>query len=281
VRPIPLSSPIWRVCLRPSLLPFLLVAGAAGCASPGPSRPQPVHPESLTAEERARILLSDAAVPAGPGCTVSTGEAPAFSSRADSAAIAASLSRLAAEPGVPVGTVLLSVRADSLGELEWAMVLDSDLPAEVAALVPDLLEGRLKPDMADTDDGPRARGWSHRFRMTVAPEPSFQVGFPIACRPRLLNEGEVSRELTREAEASGHPLRSRIRERPTLLFIFVTEEGEPAEIRIEGTSGVAALDRISADVARQARFQPATTDGRPVPVWISIRFAIVTEPPAR
>ena len=54
------------------------------------------------------------------------------------------------------------------------------------------------------------------------------------------------------------------------IWFFITEDGSLSDLRVDESSGHEALDAAAIRVAQRFRFSPASDEGTPVPVWISV-----------
>lgn len=99
-------------------------------------------------------------------------------------------------------------------------------------------------------------------------EPRF---IPHDTPPRLLNGAEI-----RAALADGVPddLPEDASRGRVTLWLFVDESGAVRKLRLQGSSGFAALDALASRVAQRMAYRPALHQGRRVGVWVSqpIRF---------
>ena len=60
-----------------------------------------------------------------------------------------------------------------------------------------------------------------------------------------------------------------------VLWVFVTENGEVGNVRVQESSGYPALDAAAEAVMREAEFTPALNRDEPVPVWIALPVIFV------
>jgi TonB family protein len=90
---------------------------------------------------------------------------------------------------------------------------------------------------------------------------------PARTGPRLLNAADVQREVEarypRDLRAGGIG-------GVTRLSLWVGTDGTPGEVGVDRSSGHAALDSAAVSAGREMRFQPATEDGAPAGVRITI-----------
>lgn len=248
---------------------IILVLPACASAPAGPAgAAAPRHPAALSSQDRDRLVFTDAIPAPDESCTVRVTPPPPFDVIADSAAIHAALAAQWEAVGAEPGVAVLSVRADSAGAVRRADILETDLPAELARLIPAALDGRLEPRVERTDSGPRRVGWHHRIRVMAGPAPGFAVGHVVACRPSLLNPDAVSNQISEDMRARGLPFTRG--GRTAVVWIEVGVDGRPQQFRLTRSSGEAAFDDIALGVARRAVFRPATIDGSPVLVWVSL-----------
>jgi TonB family protein len=103
------------------------------------------------------------------------------------------------------------------------------------------------------------------------------------CPPSLTNETQVQRRLEVEAlaldelgflpEPGAGSLRS-------VLWIFVGDDGRPAELRVYESSGRIPVDEAAVRIMTNAVFTPARTEGIPVAAWVQIpvRFQVIAAP---
>lgn len=89
---------------------------------------------------------------------------------------------------------------------------------------------------------------------------------PRDTEPRLTNGREVERVLEerypsvlRESGVGG----------TVVLYVFVSEEGEPVRSQVLRSSGYPMLDAAAADVVERMEFSPALNRDRPVGVWVT------------
>ena len=91
--------------------------------------------------------------------------------------------------------------------------------------------------------------------------------------PLLRNSEEVQQSLVREYPPL---LRDAGVGGTVVLWFFVNEAGEVVKNQIHTSSGHAALDEAALRVAGHYEFSPATNDGKPVPVWVSLGINFTT-----
>jgi len=110
---------------------------------------------------------------------------------------------------------------------------------------------------------PTNPGLERRPTADVSREPVFT---PFTVAPSIRNRSEVVRAieqayppLLRDAGIGGR----------VLVYFFIDAEGNVGSVRIDKTSGHAALDAAALTVAEVYRFRPAENRGVDVPVWVS------------
>lgn len=96
---------------------------------------------------------------------------------------------------------------------------------------------------------------------------------PRDVEPRLTNGREIERVLQqrypsmlREAGIGG----------TVVLYVFVDENGRPANTQVQQSSGYPQLDAAAADVVERMEFSPAQNRDRPVGVWVLQRVDFST-----
>lgn len=62
------------------------------------------------------------------------------------------------------------------------------------------------------------------------------------------------------------------REATVVVRVLVNEEGHVVSTEVVGEEAGFGMDQEALSVARTARFQPATMDGVPVRMWVTLRF---------
>jgi TonB family protein len=246
----------------------MILALLPACGSAPAGAPVASHPAALSSQDRDRLLFTDAVALPDEGCSVRVTPPPPFDVIADSAAIHAALAAEWEAVGGEPGVAVLSVQADSTGGTRSADILETDLPADLARLIPAALDGRLEPRVEMTDSGPRPRGWSHRIRVVAGAAPRFAVGHVVTCRPSLLNQDALSRQITEDMRARGLPF-TRVG-RTAVAWIEVGVDGRPQQLRLNRSSGESTFDDIALGVARRAVFRPARVDATPVAAWVAI-----------
>ena len=105
---------------------------------------------------------------------------------------------------------------------------------------------------------------------SLSEQPAFT---PREVEPRLTNPGEFTRALERayppalkEAGIGGR----------VLLWVFVDEQGEVANVQLYESSGNEQLDEAAIATMRTGEFTPAQNRGEVVPVWIAIPVTFAT-----
>ena len=91
--------------------------------------------------------------------------------------------------------------------------------------------------------------------------------------PTLTNKDEVERLLTREYPTL---LRDAGIGGTVTVWFFIDETGGVVKNRINTSSGHAALDDAALRIAPHYEFSPATSEGKAVPVWVSLGIAFET-----
>ena len=61
-----------------------------------------------------------------------------------------------------------------------------------------------------------------------------------------------------------------------VLYVFVDENGLPANTQVQQSSGYPQLDAAAADVVDRMKFSPAQNRDRPVGVWVLQRVDFST-----
>ncbi len=156
-----------------------------------------------------------------------------------SAAFSILLFSFACELPEPVGTIHNTPQPAS--EPKDATATEIEAPSPV--------EEPLRPDAAPP---------------TISAEP---VATPHEKRPQLQNRDEFARELQ-----AGYP--ATLREAgiggTTVLWVFISKEGDVGSTRIAQGSGYPEIDAVAQRVMAAAEFSPAVRDGEPVAVWIQL-----------
>lgn len=94
-----------------------------------------------------------------------------------------------------------------------------------------------------------------------------QAPTPTLTAPRLLNAADVQREV----EARYPPaLRAGGIGGVATISLLVGRDGTPGDVRVERTSGHAALDSAAVAAGAEMRFRPATSDGEPTGMRVTI-----------
>lgn len=92
--------------------------------------------------------------------------------------------------------------------------------------------------------------------------------------PRPVWDEEAQRALVEVlapvVEAQRLPVNAR-----ALVWTLVGPDGRVADAVVQTTSSNAAFDRAAVAVAKRLRFRPATTEGRPLPVWVIREVSLV------
>jgi TonB family protein len=86
--------------------------------------------------------------------------------------------------------------------------------------------------------------------------------------PRLRNPGDVQRRLmwiNREATA-----------RQAVVQLLVQPDGSVSHGCVRQTSGNVTFDRAALEAAKEARFEPAQLEGRPVDAWVVLPLGVGT-----
>ena len=93
------------------------------------------------------------------------------------------------------------------------------------------------------------------------------TSIPFDRAPTLLGWREVAAVLEEEYPAL---LREAGVGGSAKVWLLIDADGVLRDIRIDESSGHQALDQAAIRVARVMRFSPASNEGEPVPVWVSI-----------
>jgi TonB family protein len=88
--------------------------------------------------------------------------------------------------------------------------------------------------------------------------------------PVIANRGEFLGVLERSLYASGLGAREVNRAAPAELAMKVDEQGQVVAVVVIRATGRAELDQFLLPIGYAARFEPARTDGTPVPVWADL-----------
>jgi len=111
--------------------------------------------------------------------------------------------------------------------------------------------------------------------VAIAKGPSAS-GFPGAESPRVTGGVKPPRYL--ENARPDYPAMARLQgyEGVVWLSVQVSPEGRVGDLRIKKSSGFDILDRAAARAVKTWRFEPATSMGNPVPMWVDlpIRFVL-------
>jgi protein TonB len=111
--------------------------------------------------------------------------------------------------------------------------------------------------------------------VAIAKDPSAS-GFPGAESPRVTDGVKPPRYL--ENAPPDYPAMARLQgyEGVVWLSVQVLPEGRVGDLRIKKSSGFDILDRAAARAVKTWRFEPATSMGNPVPMWVDlpIRFVL-------
>ena len=102
-----------------------------------------------------------------------------------------------------------------------------------------------------------------REEADVSAAPTFT---PFTIAPSITNREEV---ITAMKEAYPASLRDQGIGGTVRVYFFIDAVGEVGDVRIDQTSGNAAIDEAAMSVANAYRFSPAKNKGEPVPVWVS------------
>ena len=114
------------------------------------------------------------------------------------------------------------------------------------------------PDAAVTERG-----------LDVSEQPAF---LPRQVEPSLRNRQAFGQALERAYPAA---LKDASIGGTVVLWVFVTENGEVGNVRVQESSGYPALDAAAEAVMREAEFTPALNRDEPVPVWIALPVIFV------
>jgi TonB family protein len=89
--------------------------------------------------------------------------------------------------------------------------------------------------------------------------------------PALQNERAIARAAALRAESVpfvGEPV--------SHMWIQVSPDGHPGQIRVHGSSGYDQLDRIATSSVARAVFKPGSFDGIPIVMWVAIPITFTT-----
>jgi protein TonB len=97
---------------------------------------------------------------------------------------------------------------------------------------------------------------------------------PYDTPPRLLNGEEIQRILQREYPRD---LREARVEGRVILWAYVDEEGEVRQVRVQQSSGYAAMDQVALAVAQRMEYRPARNRDKKTAVWVQQAIAFVMQ----
>ncbi|HEX5872871.1 MAG TPA: TonB family protein [Longimicrobium sp.] len=211
-------------------------------------------------------LLSLAVLPVAAGAQADH-EEPPLSTFVDSAGLVAAVAALPAPDLPPEILPMFLVSFDSTGAVNKVETF-SDLPASYAEPVVAAIRAHLKPQP------PSRQPITTYLRVVAGPEPV--VDRPELSRvdpPRLANGPVLGRELEQvvtsfvgeEGSVTQGSYEAELRLR-------ILEDGtvDTLSVEVSRSTGDARLDREAVRVVRLARFRPATVEGRPVKIMVSL-----------
>jgi len=85
--------------------------------------------------------------------------------------------------------------------------------------------------------------------------------------PRLTNSGEVARRMEQLYPAE---LKEAMVGGVVTVWLYIDEVGRVTDARVNRSSGVDELDTAGVTLARDMVFRPASHEGDPVAVWVSV-----------
>lgn len=183
------------------------------------------------------------------------------------------LSVAARASGVSLGLAAFTERSLSLKRRIIAMTAKTSRWTAVGGGVLVVL-GAVVGVQACGLDGPLAPVIESQTVVDAAPltaEPTFT---PFTVAPSILNRDEVIAAmgaeyppLLRDAGIGGS----------VKVYFYIAEDGRVGDVRLDQSSGHAALDDAALKVARVYRFSPALNKDKKVPVWVS--FSITFQVP--
>jgi TonB family protein len=226
------------------LLAALAALGAAlgaGCSTPA---------RSALSVDRS-VLLIDRPAPR-ENCRIAhtPHPLPSLAQLADSAQLAAALSRFARQNPIREGRMhaLYSVAFDADGRLAHLKSLDYWLPQGKDAEVGQLVRQHLRR--------PASGPWSVRLRVEAGGdgEPAFRVGRSEYCPPMSRTRFKLQAPTAVQLQ----------KPQPVRLRLLVSAEGRVRSSEILSSSGDTELDRWVRETLERQEFSPALLDGVPV-----------------
>jgi len=166
---------------------------------------------------------------------------------------------------------------DSTGTASEVRPLFDRIPASYAGPVVAAIRASARPQ------APFTRPYSVYVRVATGPNARVDIPRLVETQPALVNRDEVARSLNR---ATAHHMR-RLQSMPRRYVVDVKfriqTDGTPdvASAAVLHSSGDPGLDKESLGVVARMRFRPATIEGVPVRVWVTIpmTFDIPAERP--
>lgn len=227
--------------LRP--LPLLLaLLGLAACSA--------ATARSALTADRSVLLIDRPAPREGCRIVLTPNPLPSVAQLADSAQLAAALSRFARQNPIRDGRMhaLYSVAFGADGRLAHLKSIDYLLPQGKDAAVEQLVRQHFSR--------PASGPWSVRLRVEAGGdgEPSFRVGRSEYCPPASRTRFKLVAPIAAQLQ----------RPQPVRLRLLVSGEGRVRSSEILSSSGDAELDRWVRDHLERYQFSPALLDGFPV-----------------
>lgn len=99
---------------------------------------------------------------------------------------------------------------------------------------------------------------------------------PYERGPRLIWDEAAQRALVETLAPVVEERRLPIRTQ-ALLWVLVRADGLVVDAVVQTSSSRDAFDRAALELARKLRFVPATTDGKPVPVWVIREISLLMQ----
>ncbi len=172
---------------------------------------------------------------------------------------------------------IFMVRYDRAGALQGVdPISDRLIPAEFGRAMAALLRAHVRPSLDP------ARESEQRVWIQSGPTPKIAVIADIVeARPQLSNRGSVGTALAGSVQRL-------LRERPylaerrvsSIVSMRVSEDGKPENPVLRQTTGEPEIDREILIIARTMRFVPATLDGYPVKVTVTVPVNLQFPAPA-
>jgi TonB family protein len=216
----------------------------------------------------ATLLLVAAPLHAQPGAACARRHAPAMSkavqdsitavNRAVERAMAEEIRLAARAAGIDHAEGLLILRADSLNQTR-IFPAEINFPLDVLREI----EPRLQAEVAKLPEAPVCP-------LLVRIDSARQGPSRGERRPVLINESEIRDYL--EAWARGK-FNGRLQ---VVVSGIATRSGRGIVPEIVRSSGDAEMDQFALQLFRVFRFRPATLDGSPVDVWVTIPLTTVS-----